>query len=453
MKQTESADGITLEVNFDGLVGPTHNYAGLSYGNIASERHQNLVANPRAAALQGLDKMQRLAELGLAQGLLPPQERPHVATLRHLGFTGSDTQVLAQAAIQAPVLLSAVSSASAMWTANAATVSASADTADGRLHLSAANLNAKFHRSIEGPSTARALRAIFRDEQQFCVHDPLPASPHMGDEGAANHTRFCARYADPGVELFVYGKEAFNTTAPQPLRFPARQTLEASHAIARRHGLKPEQVVFAQQHPEVIDQGVFHNDVIAVGNQNVLLFHETAFLDAPPMLDELNRKLQGANLVALCVAEDEMSVEEAVNSYFFNSQLITLPDLSMALVVPQEVQDSPRVWAVVQRLLAASDNPIARVEVMDLKQSMRNGGGPACLRLRVVMTPAERKAVAHCMVTPELLAKLRPWVEKHYRDRLTQADLVDPQLLEESRHALDELTQILKLGSIYEFQR
>ena len=27
---------MAYEVNFDGLVGPTHNYAGLSYGNVAS---------------------------------------------------------------------------------------------------------------------------------------------------------------------------------------------------------------------------------------------------------------------------------------------------------------------------------------------------------------------------------------------------------------------------------
>ena len=453
MNESLKINSQSMEVNFDGLVGPSHNYAGLSYGNVASGRHQHLEANPRAAALQGLDKMQAVADLGLVQGLLPPHERPHIPTMRALGFGGNDASVLAQAAAEAPVLLSAASSASAMWTANAATVSASMDTADGRLHLSTANLNAKFHRSIEGPGTTRALRAIFHDDQQFCVHDPLPANPHMGDEGAANHTRLCAHHGAPGVELFVYGKVAFDPKSPQPTRFPARQTLEASAAIARRHGLKSEHVVFAQQNPEVIDQGVFHNDVIAVGNRNVLLYHEAAFLDPDSMLAELNQKLQGTELIPLCVTQQEMSVEEAVNSYLFNSQLITLPDDSMALIVPQEVEDTPRVWAVVQRLLDAPDNPLSQVRVMDLKQSMRNGGGPACLRLRVVMTPEEQAAVGHCLVTPDLLAELRPWVEKHYRDRLTQADLADPALLTESRTALDELTQILKLGSIYDFQR
>ena len=32
-------------------------------------------------------------------------------------------------------------------------------------------------------------------------------------------------------------------------------------------------------------------------------------------------------------------------------------------------------------------------------------------------------------------------------------DLADPKLLEESRAALDELTKLLQIGSVYEFQR
>ncbi|MCH8552705.1 MAG: N-succinylarginine dihydrolase [Natronospirillum sp.] len=440
------------EVNFDGLVGPTHNYAGLSYGNIASERHQHLIASPKKAALQGLDKMEAVAGLGLVQGLLPPHERPHMPSLRQLGFSGSDAQVLQQAAMEAPALLSAVSSASAMWTANAATVSSSVDAGDGRVHLTAANLNAKFHRSIEHPGTVRALKAIFQDPEQFQVHDALPANPHFGDEGAANHTRLCADYGQPGVELYVYGREAFNPSAPKPERYPARQTLEASAAVARLHTLTDAHVVMAQQNPKVIDQGVFHNDVIAVGNRNVLFYHEEAFLNTEAMLAEIDAKLQGADLIPVCIRNDQLTVEDAVNSYLFNSQLISLSDSEMALVVPKECEDSDKVWTLLNTLTDDPTNPISQVKVMDLKQSMRNGGGPACLRLRVVLSEAEQKAVQHCLITPELVGKLRPWVEKHYRDELAQKDLADPQLLQESRTALDELTQILKLGSIYDFQ-
>ncbi|MEX1057767.1 MAG: N-succinylarginine dihydrolase, partial [Natronospirillum sp.] len=405
----------TREVNFDGLVGPTHNYAGLSYGNVASQQHQHLTANPKMAALQGLDKMQTVSAMGLIQGLLPPHERPHIPTLKALGFTGTDAQILAKVAKEAPVLLSAVSSASAMWTANAATVSSSVDTADGRLHMTVANLNAKFHRAIEPATTARTLRAIFSDPEHFCVHDALPANPHLGDEGAANHTRLCASYGDPGVELYVYGQSPFIPGTPKPTHFPARQSWDASAAVARLHCLKPERVVMAQQNPAVIDQGVFHNDVIAVGNRNVLLYHEQAFLHTEAVLQELDHKLMGTKLIPVCVRSDQVSVEDAVTSYLFNSQLISLSDTEMALIVPGECQDNGRVAAVLADIVANPDNPISQIHVMDLKQSMRNGGGPACLRLRVVMTEAEQAAVKNCLINSTLLMDLRTWVNRHYR--------------------------------------
>src|SRR5215475_8689569 len=109
------------EINFDGLVGPTHHYAGLSSGNLASEGHAGEVSNPRAAALQGLEKMRFVAGLGVGQAILPPQPRPDIGLLRRLGFEGTDGAVLARARRSAPELLSAASSASAMWVANAAT--------------------------------------------------------------------------------------------------------------------------------------------------------------------------------------------------------------------------------------------------------------------------------------------------------------------------------------------
>lgn len=442
-----------VEVNFDGLVGPTHSYAGLSWGNVASQRHQDQAANPKAAALQGINKMRQLTELGLMQGVLPPHERPHLPSLRALGFSGTDIEVLADAAARAPRLLAAVSSASSMWTANAATVSASADTADVRVHFTPANLNAKFHRAIEHPSTTRALRAIFDNPDHFTVHDALPSCPHFGDEGAANHTRLAAACDQPGVELYVYGCSALNDSAPRPQKYPARQTLEASEAVARRHGLAPERCVFAQQNPAVIDQGVFHNDVIAVGNRNVLLYHEEAFLASDRVLQEIRTKLGETALIPLCIRSDDLAVEEAVGSYLFNSQLVTLEDSRMALIVPQECRTSAHASAVLDALLDDTDNPITQVIAMDLKQSMRNGGGPACLRLRVALSEDEVKAVGRCIVSPALLDSLEGWVQRHYRESLTMADLSDPALLQESRSALDELTGLLDLGSIYDFQR
>jgi succinylarginine dihydrolase len=440
-----------VEANFDGLVGPTHNYAGLSWGNVASKSNVHAVANPREAALQGLAKMKRLADRGYVQGVLPPHERPHLPTLRALGFSGSDEEVLRSAADRYPSLLAAVSSASTMWTANAATVSPSADTADHRVHFTPANLSAKFHRSIEHPVTGRALKAMFADDAFFAHHPALPPVSQFGDEGAANHTRLCNGYGDPGVELFVYGQVAFNEQAPAPARYPARQTLEASQAVARLHGLTERNAVFAQQNPEAIDAGVFHNDVIAVGNGNTLFYHDMAFLDEDRVLADIRTRLTGAELAAVKVSADQVPLADAVASYLFNSQLLNTPD-GMMLAVPGECREIASVSRYLDELVR-SGGPITSVEVFDVKQSMRNGGGPACLRLRVVLSDDELNAMhPGVLMDDALYERLTTWVEAHYRDELSQDDLGDPMLLQEVRKALDELTGILGLGSIYDFQ-
>ncbi|MEN5109825.1 N-succinylarginine dihydrolase [Pseudomonas sp. TWI672] len=445
----------SYEVNFDGLVGPTHNYGGLSYGNVASQSNSQQASNPREAARQGLAKMKALADMGFKQGVLAPQERPDVAALRRLGFSGSDAEVIQRAAKEAMPLLVASCSASSMWVANAATVSPSADTADGRVHFTAANLNCKYHRSIEHPTTSRVLAAMFSNEQHFAHHLALPAVAQFGDEGAANHTRFCRSYGEPGVEFFVYGRSAFDSRYPAPQKYPARQTLEASQAVARLHGLSEDGVVYAQQNPSVIDQGVFHNDVISVGNGEVLFYHEDAFLETDAVLGQLQAKLasKGGNFQAIRVPRAAVAVEDAVRSYLFNSQLLSRDDGSMLLVVPEECRNNERVWAYLQQL-TSQGGAVKEVKVFDLKQSMQNGGGPACLRLRVALKESELAAVnPGVIMTAPLYGTLLQWVDKHYRDRLGEADLADPQLLVECRTALDELTQILKLGSVYPFQR
>ncbi|MGC0927827.1 N-succinylarginine dihydrolase [Pantoea agglomerans] len=438
------------EANFDGLVGLTHHYAGLSFGNEASTRNQLQPSNPRLAAKQGLLKMKALADMGYVQGVIPPHERPNIAALRQLGFGGSDEQVLAAAGKNAPGLLSAVSSASAMWVANAATVSPSADSLDGRVHLTVANLNNKFHRAIEAPETAWLLRSIFRDDRHFAVHDALPQVAMFGDEGAANHNLLGDAYGERGVQLFVYGRDSSHEgNAPQ--RYPARQTREASEAVARLHQLSPESVLYAQQNPAVIDQGVFHNDVIAVSNQQMLFCHQHAFVNQPELLAQLRSRVPG--FVALEVPENRVSVKDAVETYLFNSQLLSRPDGTMMLVLPEESRQHPGVWRYLCEQVEA-DTPLKALKVFDLRESMYNGGGPACLRLRVVLTPQEQQAVNPAvLMNDRLFSTLNNWVDRHYRDRLTQADLVDPQLLREGRDALDELTKLLDLGNVYAFQQ
>lgn len=444
------------EINFDGIVGLTHHYAGLSFGNMASLKNQASVSNPRQAALQGLDKMKRLMALGLKQAVLPPHDRPHLATLRRLGFTGSDTAVIAKAWQQAPEILDACSSSSFMWTANAATMTPSLDTEDGKVHFTAANLVNKFHRAIEADQTSLVLKKIFRDEKYFVHHDPLTAHEFFGDEGAANHTRLCPQQSHLGLHVFVYGWSAFDKKKKQPKKFPARQSWEASLAISRKHGIKKDQALFLQQNPAVIDAGVFHNDVIAVGNEYFLFCHEKAFLTQKLTLENLQKTYEAlfkTDLVIAEIKEKDVAIKDAVSSYLFNTQIVTCPDSTMLVIAPTECQNHPKVKKVLDQLVADTKNPVAHVEFLDLRQSMKNGGGPACLRFRVVLSVEERTAMNPCiLLNDHRHQQLCDWVKKHYRDRFSTHDLADPKLLIETRTALDELTRILNLGNLYPFQ-
>ena len=439
-----------LEANFDGLVGPTHNYAGLSEGNVASQSNAQAVSRPRLAALQGLWKMERVMALGLPQGFLPPHERPACWALRAEGFTGTDAQVIAAAARDRPTALARACSASAMWTANAATVAPAADTTDGRTRLVVANLRAMPHRRMEPPQTLRILRAVFGDERGFEALPALPSDGPLGDEGAANHTRLVdARRR--GLHLFVHGARA-DGQGPRPARHPARQTLEASREVAARLRLPPDRCLFIQQDPAVIDEGVFHNDVIAVGSEGTLLFHEQAFVGGTDAIEAIHRWV-GEGFSPVCVRREELSVQEAVSTYLFNSQLVHLPGGGLFLVCPEEVRRSDRARAVVDRVLADASNPIHGVMYLDVRESMRNGGGPACLRLRVPLD-AEAMARVHpgFMLDAPRAAWLRGWIERHYPEELRPADLADPRLHRRSLDALDELTRWIGVERLYPFQ-
>ncbi|HAG35463.1 MAG TPA: succinylarginine dihydrolase [Erythrobacter sp.] len=354
-----------VEINFDGIVGPSHNYAGLSLGNIASASHKGNASYPRAAALQGIAKMRGNLERGLAQGFLLPLPRPNFGLLRDLAV-GDETN---------PALVAAAWSASSMWTANAATVSPAPDTGDGRCHLTPANLVTMLHRGQEWRDTQAQLKIAFGDQRHFAVHDAVPSS--FGDEGAANHMRFCDSHDAPGVEVFVYGRPGG--------RFPARQHEQASRAVARLHGLEPRRCVFIEQNPAAIEAGAFHNDVVAVANEKVLFTHDQAFADQIDAYEAIRAVFPDLHVVE--VPESQVTLEEAIRTYLFNAQLVTLPTGEMALVVPSECQESTSVWSWCERMLA-SNGPIRHVIPVDVRQSMANGGGPACLRLRVVADPA-----------------------------------------------------------------
>jgi succinylarginine dihydrolase len=405
------------EINFDGIIGPSHNYSGLSLGNIASATHKGLTSHPRSAALQGLAKMRHNLRLGLAQGLLLPHRRPDRAWLAELGTSVEDVP---------ESLRPAAFSASAMWAANAATVSPGPDTADGRCHLTVANLRTMAHRSHEWPETLAQLRLAFADERRFAVHPPVPAT--FGDEGAANHMRLCGAHGEAGVEIFVYGIRG----GP----FPVRQHDEASRAVARLHGLDAERTLFVAQSEAAIAAGAFHNDVVAVANENVLFAHEQAFEDRAAFFADVKRRLPEVEIVEVPAAA--VSLEDAISSYLFNAQLVTLPAGGMALILPEEARETPTVWAWLRELIAGN-GPIREMFAVDVRQSMANGGGPACLRLRVVAEPET--------VDPRFLAdepkldRIAAVVESRWPERISPEDLLEPALwarMERARAALLE---------------
>lgn len=411
------------EINFDGIIGPSHNYAGLSFGNIASMSHAGQLSEPRAAALQGIEKMRANLALGLVQGIFLPHPRPDRAWLAELG-----TEIEAAS----PVLAANSMSASAMWAANAATVSPAPDTADGRCHLTVANLRTMPHRSHEWPATLAQLELAF-GSHGFEVHAPIP--PAFGDEGAANHMRLAPTHGERGVEIFVYGISGS--------AFPARQHIEASMAIARLHRLNPDRAIFVQQSEQAIAAGAFHNDVVAVANERVLFAHELAFAEKQPLLDACEAQVPGFEYVE--VPASEVPLEDAIRSYLFNAQLVSPPDGQMTLIVPSEARETSTVWSWIERHVAGN-GPIRRVEVVDVRQSMANGGGPACLRLRVVADPAA--VDPRFLVDQAKLDRIADVIRRSWPEQIDHRELQRPSVIAEVERARAALLQALDLGGL-----
>jgi len=408
------------EINFDGIIGPSHNYAGLSLGNLASARNAGAVSHPRAAALQGIAKMRHNLGLGLAQGILLPLDRPNIGWLDALGTNVADAD---------PPIRAAAYSASSMWAANAATVSPAPETMDGKCHLTVANLLTMPHRSHEWPGTLAQLRVAFANPA-FVVHAPVP--PPFGDEGAANHMRLCNGHGSAGIEVFVYGRRGGS--------FPARQHVEASRAVARRHGLSMHRTLFVEQSEDAIAAGAFHNDVVAVANERVLFAHEQAFADKDRFYAEMTRLMPDVEIVEVPAAR--VSLADAIRSYLFNAQLVSLPEGGTALVLPTEARETPTVWQWLEEHVAGN-GPITRLCPVDVRQSMANGGGPACLRLRVVADPAT--VDPRFIVDAAKLDRIEAVVTAHWPDAIAPDDLADPALAVRVRAARTALLETLDL--------
>jgi succinylarginine dihydrolase len=290
------------------------------------------------------------------------------------------------------------------------------------------------HRAQEWPDTKRQLAIAFGDTRHFAVHDAVP--PTFGDEGAANHMRLCESHDAPGVEVFVYGKTGG--------RFPARQHEQASRIIARRHGLDPARALFIEQNPDAIAAGAFHNDVVAVANGRVLFTHDKAFADQQGAYDAIRAAFPALEVVE--VPSSAVTLEEAIRTYLFNAQLLTLPDGTMALIVPEECRESPSVWGWCTQMLAAN-GPIRQVIPVDVRQSMANGGGPACLRLRVVCNPAT--VDARFLLDEAKADLLEKVIAAHWPEQIDTADLTSTSLATSviaARLALLDALDLAQLG-------
>ncbi len=392
-----------FEVQCDGLVGPSHHYGGLAQGNIASTKNKNIVSNPKKAALQGLEKMKFVASLGVKQIIIPPHPRPNMSFLQK-------------------GLISEAYSAANMWVANMATISPTPDTQDGGLHITPANLISNEHRKQEDDFSYKLLKKIFGEIAN--IHQPLRGELRLADEGAANHMRLCESHGKSGVNIFVYGREFDNKQDILPVKYQPRQTKEAFCAISESHKLSDDNTVFIKQNPEAIDAGVFHNDVIAMSNENLLIYHEKAFVDSDAKIAEIKAKFGNSELNIMCISEKELPIAMAVKSYFFNSQILSLPNGEMAIIAPKESEDIEITKKLFDKIISDSDNSVAEVHYFNLRESMQNGGGPACLRLRVVMNDDDFDEIPQEFIYTEKLHKiLSNIIENKYPDYITANSL------------------------------
>ena len=389
---------LMVELFLDGLVGPTHHFGGLSKGNLASMDNKGIISSPKKAALEGLKKMSFVKSLGVPQAVLPPHSRPDLKTLEALGWT------LETAPIEVILM---VSSASSMWAANSGVITPSCDTPDGKVHITPANLIHTFHRSLEVKRTLDIFEDLF-PKSHFVIHPPLPSHPSFSDEGAANHVRL------NGMHLFVYSPKN------------GRQSKQASMAIARSHGIL-DKSIFLEQTEEAVTAGVFHNDVISFGCESLFIAHEKAFASFKNFKD----------FDLFIVTEQELSLNDAVSTYFFNSQLIS-KEGKMHLIATKQCENHPGVQKILQKL------PVDQVYYVDLNESMRNGGGPSCLKISFPITKEELQSLnPRYLLTDRLEKILTEWIEYYYEDSLPWTTLKDPIFIQKNQEALVELSKII----------
>jgi succinylarginine dihydrolase len=163
---------------------------------------------------------------------------------------------------------------------------------------------------------------------------------------------------------------------------------------------------------------------VAVANEQLLFTHEQAFADKDAFYADLRAALPCVDIIE--VPASAVSLSDAIKSYLFNAQLVTLPDGGMALILPTEARDTPSVWTWLEQMIA-SNGPIRQLVPVDVRQSMANGGGPACLRLRVVADPADIDP--RFLVDEAELDGIATIVSQYWPESIAPQDLSDTRLI------------------------
>ena len=448
-----------VEVNIDGMIGPSHHFGGLGVENKASELNRSQASSPRSAALQGLAKMELLASYGIPQFYLPPPVRPAWKWLESLGYCGDKACVLRDCYQEQPTLLSAAYSSAFMWTANAASVSCGSDTRSKRAKIKLANLNANLHRSIEESERLPQLERMFEAVEHVDVLRGLSSSRPLSDEGAANVMRFFSRVGAGGVYAFVYGNEAAESResednskkADGKRRRQPRQTRMASAMVARSLDLEPGDCFLIQQTSDAIDAGVFHNDVIATSHENLLFYHELAFHNSEEAVAGIKKRFlekTGEKLEACLVESSDLRLDDAVDTYLFNSQICTDIDGGWRMFVPENCNQSESVQRTLERLQAQYPRLVS-IDYCPLAESMRNGGGPACLRLRISLTPSQIDQIPASMrISLSTLSQLRKLVETEYPEKVEPSDFVNPDFAEQCERISLQIARLWGANSV-----
>ena len=346
------------QVFIDTIPGPTNHFGGHAVGNIASMNSKNNILNPQKAALEWLEKVKKVAMIGGNQFVLPPQRRP----LTHKKKTLTQSDI----------------SSSFIWMANAGLFIPRIDTQLENNQFIPANMKQSEHRNIEHPFHQYWLKKILK-YSKCNFHKILD----INDEGSANSIRLWHKKNQCGVNIFVYGKPN--------ARYPIRQSKSSCEKIINI--TKPRHYILLEQTKEAIDAGVFHNDVIAFGFKNTIICHEKAFSNQKQELKKLKKIFTNslnAPLNIVEIANNSLSLNAAVKTYLFNSQVIEINN-KFELICPIEVKENPNSYKITEKWV--TNGLFNKVHFVNIKSSLKNGGGPACLRLCLYLNDNEVKKI------------------------------------------------------------